>query len=153
MFSTQIDAVKGFFTAADWAGVGDAIMQGVAGGITSGLSWITDAATGAAQSALDAAKGLLGISSPSKVAASEVGEPFSQGVGVGAVDAMPRVADRIQSALQGLMSDLAVPQPTMAGIGSGGITLNVYLQGSATYEDGRAVGAGIDDELRSRGLA
>jgi len=41
----------------------------------------------------------------------------------------------------------------MAGAGAGGgMTINVYLSGSATYEDGRAVGAGINDELRSRGL-
>lgn len=153
VFQNQLDTLRGIFDIFGWSEIGENIITGIANGMTASLSWIEDAARSAAQSALDTAKSWLGIGSPSKRAGKEIGEPFSQGVGVGAIDAMPHVADRIQSAMQGLMGNLSAPQPAMAGQGGRGpITLNIYLQGKATYEDGRAVGAGIDDELRARGL-
>lgn len=153
-FQTQIDAIMGVFGQTDWASIGSNMMQGIADGISAGVQWIVDAASNAAQAALDAAMELLGISSPSKVAAKQIGEPFAQGVGMGAERAMPSAIGKIQSAMDGLMSNLSAPQPALAGQGSGG-TYNLYitLQGKATYEDGRAVGAGVADEMRKRGMA
>ena len=67
IFKNAIDAVIKFFTETDWKQVGLNIIQGIANGITSGVSWIINAAKAAAQAAFDAVKGFLGIDSPSKV--------------------------------------------------------------------------------------
>jgi hypothetical protein len=149
-FETQIEAIKSFFTAVDWASLGEAIIRGIADGINSSLSWIEDAARGAAQTALDTAKSWLGISSPSKVAAAELGEPFAEGIGVGAMGQMDAITGSIQGSLNRMVDRLQAPT-LVAGASGGAMTINVYLSGSATYDDGRAVGRGVRDELRLRG--
>jgi phage-related protein len=40
------------FTSIDWGAVGTAVVQGIANGITAGMSWVADAARRVAQSAL-----------------------------------------------------------------------------------------------------
>lgn len=83
--STKIDAVitavqgmpASLLGAAQ--GIGEAIVNGIVNGIKSGLSFVTDAARNLAQSAIDAAKGVLGIKSPSTVMA-EVGVNVAQGL-------------------------------------------------------------------------
>lgn len=60
------DAIRKFFTETDWGAVGQAIIDGIVSALTNGVSAIAEAAKKAAQAALDAAKGFLGISSPSK---------------------------------------------------------------------------------------
>lgn len=77
------DAIVKFFKETDWGQIGHDILTGVARGITSGLQIIKDAAIAAARAALDAAKGFLGIGSPSKVFAAEVGYPSGQGQAIG----------------------------------------------------------------------
>jgi len=63
--SAAWQAIKNFFQNTDWGAVGKAIIEGVARGITAAVGWLKDAARRAAQAALDAAKGFLGIHSPS----------------------------------------------------------------------------------------
>lgn len=63
--------------------VGKNIIQGVAEGITKGIKAITSAAKDAAHRALNAAKSALGIHSPSKVFASEVGKWIPAGMAEG----------------------------------------------------------------------
>ena len=96
------------FNSTDWGEVGRNIIQGIANAILGGIDIIKNAAQAAAQAALDAAKGLLGIQSPSKVAAAQVGVPFVQGVAKGLEDFNP-----LNSALRGLSLALtsgAAPQ-------------------------------------------
>lgn len=69
-----IDAI----TKVDWASVGENIIKGMAGGISSATHFIVEAATAAAQAAFAAAKGFLGIESPSKLFAT-VGENMMMG--------------------------------------------------------------------------
>ena len=63
----------------DWAELGRAIIDGIAAGIRAGATAIADAARSAAKAALDAAKGFLGIDSPSKVMKAEVGIQIARG--------------------------------------------------------------------------
>lgn len=70
-------------TSVDWLSLGGQIIQGIANGITNGIEAIKQAALAAAQAALDAAKGFLGIQSPSRRAEEEVGRPLVEGVEVG----------------------------------------------------------------------
>ena len=150
----QLDSIRTAITAIDWGATGNAIIQGIADGITNGAQYIVNAAEDAANRALQAAKSWLGIRSPSRKAADEVGEPWAEGVGVGAMRGLRNLAGQIDSGLASVMGDISMPQPALAGVGGRApITIHITLQGGATYEDGRAVGAGVSDELRSRGLA
>jgi phage-related protein len=154
IIGNQLDSIKTAITSIDWGATGNAIIQGIADGISNGASYIINAAEDAAQSAYEAAKSWLGISSPSKKAADDIGEPFAEGVGVGALRGLRSLAGQIDAGLASVMGDISTPQPAMAGASERpSITLNIYLQGSATYEDGRNLGAGVADELRARGHA
>lgn len=139
--------------AIDWAGLGRNIIDGIANGISSAAGRIAEAAQDAARRAYEAAKSWLGISSPSKKAEEGIGKPFAEGIGIGAMRGLSEIAGRIDSGLASMFSDLSAPQPAIAGAGEGSLQINVYLQGGATYEDGRRAGQGIADELRSQGLA
>jgi hypothetical protein len=68
-----------WFKNVDWGAVGMGIIQGIATGITAATHFIVSAAQNAAAAALAAAKGFLGISSPSSRFFEEVGVPSMQG--------------------------------------------------------------------------
>lgn len=79
------DSIISFFTTTDWQQLGDSIIDGIVNGISAGAGAIADAAQAAAQAALDAAKGFLGIESPSK-AFLEVGRNINAGLAAGLAD-------------------------------------------------------------------
>lgn len=99
------------FQNTDWKAVGTAIIQGIANGISAGAGAIADAARAAAQAALDAAKGFLGIESPSKVAAMQIGEPFTEGLALGLGDVAP-----IRNSVADLVNEMTLPfaQPVIS---------------------------------------
>ena len=65
--------------------VGSHIIQGIADGIRKGIGKITSAAKDAAQRALNSAKSMLGIHSPSRVFRDEVGAMIPEGMAVGII--------------------------------------------------------------------
>ena len=77
-----IDDIVAAFSI-DWSAIGSGIIEGIKSGITNGIEAIKKAARAAAQAALDAAKRLLGIGSPSRAAALQIGMPIAAGIGVG----------------------------------------------------------------------
>lgn len=87
--------------------LGQNIIDGVVKAISSGAQSVIDALTGMAQSALDNVKKFLGISSPSRVFAAEVGYPMAQGIAQGILDGLPVVASAIDS-LAGEAKDKAI---------------------------------------------
>jgi hypothetical protein len=150
-FQTQIDAITGIFNGVNWAQIGMDLMQGIVNGINNGISWIENAARDAAQSALDAAKWVLGISSPSKAASDELGMPFTQGMSIGAEKGIPSATKRIQAALDGMTSDLSLARPTSAAGAAGGtINITIYADSNDTAKRAKL---GILDGLRAAGLA
>ena len=82
---TGIDGVTA--KLREWIGsaaqFGRDLVAGIASGISASAGKIADAAKYAAQSALNSAKALLGIASPSKVMAKQVGLPIGQGIAAG----------------------------------------------------------------------
>lgn len=86
--SEGVNAIKNFFTTTDWGAVGKSIIEGIGNGISSMIGWLGDAARNAARAALDAAKGFLGIKSPSKVMMG-VGKNMMLGMAVGIEQASP----------------------------------------------------------------
>ena len=130
------------FNDTDWGEIGTNIILGIANAILGGIDIIKDAAAAAAQAALDAAKGLLGIESPSKVFQYEVGGNIVAGL-VRALDLGQR---DVASAMTGLV---APPQlgngagPRLATTGGnfgGGGGTTVIFQSGAINAAGAAPG-------------
>ncbi len=150
---SAINAIRGFFSGS-WSDIGARMMQGIADGIRGAWNWVADAARGAAESALNAAKSALGISSPSKVAAEEVGKPLAQGVKMGAEAEYGNLRmDRVFNQFFDLSPAL---QPVAAS--SGGTrtitvspVLNFYGANNAESVR-RGAESGLIDALRQAGL-
>lgn len=98
-----------------FASAGMDLMRGLVQGIMNGMSWVVNAAKNVAQSAVNAAKSVLGIHSPSRVF-KEIGGYTMQGFGIGidkegrsVVSGMGSMANSITEAFN---SNLAVPDIT-----------------------------------------
>lgn len=114
------DIVEGIKLAfqIDWGSVGLNIVQGIANGITNALSWIRNAARQAARAALDAAKGFLGIRSPSKVMEMEVGWQMGLGVARGWENSLAALRDSMSLSMGRMVP--AIAGAGMAGAGGQG---------------------------------
>lgn len=93
-----------------FASAGMDLMRGLVDGIKSGLSWVVNAAKNVAQSAVNAAKSVLRIHSPSRVFRG-IGGYISQGLGIGimkdsnrAIDASRRLAKHVTSAFEPMIN-------------------------------------------------
>lgn len=103
-------AVPGAFSAlpGEMVSIGAQIISGMISGIQSAVGGLASAAASAAGSALNAAKSALGISSPSRVMAEEVGGPMAEGMVQG-------FQNGVTSGLKGVQ----IPTPQMPGIAAG----------------------------------
>jgi hypothetical protein len=115
LISTAVTNIIAFFRDTDWGSVGTNIVQGIANGIRNSLDWIMDAAIAAAQAALDAAKGFLGIQSPSKVFEMQVGWQMAAGTARGWEQGLDRL-------LPGAMGGLAPAFVSDVGNGFGAVS-------------------------------
>lgn len=148
-----LDQIKNFFALFGWKDVGESITQGIADGIKAGWHWVTDAASGAAQAALDAAKGLLGIHSPSKVAAQELGRPFAQGFAQGAQFEFGGMTDQLNAGMNAMIGGFSAPRAATAGAGVGAITIEQHFYGAADAPAVRSAAKdGVLAGLRQRGI-
>lgn len=75
-----ITSIIATFKGINWGEVGMNIVKGIASGITGSISLIASAAKSAASAALQAAKGFLGIKSPSTLFENEVGTNMGLGL-------------------------------------------------------------------------
>jgi phage-related protein len=91
IIGSLITSIVSLWNNTDWGAIGRGIIDGIASSLTGGSGRIAEAARDAARAALDAAKGFLGISSPSKLAAEMIGAPFSEGVALGITRGIGRV--------------------------------------------------------------
>lgn len=80
---------------------GKNIIDGIIGGVSSGIQALRDIVVDAAMSALNAAKEVLGISSPSKIYFEQIGKPIVQG-------AIEGIKDR-QKAFNTALNDVFTP--------------------------------------------
>ena len=130
------------------AEIGSNIVSGIWNGISSGWNWLTNKVSDLANSLLDAAKGALGINSPSKEFADEVGRWIMPGVGKGLDKSMPATlkdmkakAGELVSAMRAEMSasvgQLSVGASHAAGLRMAGAGTTVYndnrMEQSNTY--------------------
>ena len=108
------DAVK----AIDWPALGKAIIDGIIAGLKSAGEALFGAMKGLATEALGAAKGVLGINSPSKVFRDEVGAMIPEGMAVGVEENAHMVTDAVESMASGLAVDADLNLPDMSAIGA-----------------------------------
>lgn len=94
--------IKDAFTSVDWASLGRSIIDGIKNGISNAASSLFESLKSLASNALQSAKNFLGIGSPSKVFAKEVGQWIPAGVALGIDDNLPPVTASVES-MAGLM--------------------------------------------------
>lgn len=147
IFRLQLDNIGLLITGIDWAGLGTAILQGIANGITGAAGMLADAAREAAQRAYEAAKSWLGISSPSKKTAEKIGKPFVEGIGEGIRDSMRDLQGSVNLGLGSMFSGMQ-----MAGA-SAETAVNITINVSGNAGTGQAARSGVLSALRQAGLA
>lgn len=132
--TSLVDGVKGL--PDKFKEIGANIVTGIWNGISSGWDWLVNKVKGLAESLYEGAKDALGIESPSKVFAREVGQWIPPGIGSGIEKAMPA----LQRELDEEMNALANRMQEAVAIETGGITVrtraNAEHNASTEYPKG-----------------
>jgi phage-related protein len=101
--------------------IGSDIVSGIWSGISSGWGWLKDSVSNLAGSLFESAKNALGINSPSKVFADEVGKWIPAGIAVGidknAKTAINSVKNLAIDTLGGAKAGLSNSTATVSGAG------------------------------------
>ena len=123
------------------AEIGSNIVSGIWNGISSGWNWLTDKVSSLANSLLDAAKDALGINSPSKEFADEVGRWIMPGVGKGLDKSMPATLKDMKAKAGELVSAMRAEMSASAGRLTVGAShaagLRMAGAGTTVYNDNR----------------
>ena len=107
-----------------FAQVGRGIVEGIKTGISSGWEGLKTWISNSMDSLLTWVKTKLGIKSPSKLFADEIGLPLAQGIGLG--------IERGMSSVRTALGTLAMPQLSLAPASSGFVPDSVYRQNRIT---------------------
>lgn len=119
------DILSGWYDEA--ASIAGDIISGLVDGITSGAAAVVDAISATVGGALDTAKEVLGIASPSKEFAQLgrfTAEGFALGIDASAMDAQNSVASMVAV-------PAAVPGASVGGAGAGSISVTVNINGAS----------------------
>ena len=123
------------------AEIGSNIVSGIWNGISSGWNWLTNKVSNLANSLLDAAKDALGINSPSKEFADEVGRWIMPGVGKGLDKSMPATLKDMRAKAGELVSAMRTEMSASAGQLTVGAShaagLRMAGAGTTVYNDNR----------------
>lgn len=87
---SAVTNVANAFKNVEWGSIGSNIITGIISGIGSAVAGLVSSAIDAAMSAFNAAKRALGIRSPSRLFADEIGKFIPPGITVGIEAAMPK---------------------------------------------------------------
>lgn len=145
--------------------VGRSIVEGIWQGITNAGEWLVGKITGWFDGVVGSVKRFLGINSPSRVFADQVGANMALGVGEGFADEMGVVERQLNRAMSGLapsVSGSVSVSGSAAGGGSSSVGADIgaavsrALNGAIVYMDGRKVGQLItkqqNNTIRANGL-
>ena len=122
-----------------FSSIGSAMVSGVWSGLSSSGSWLRGRISGWASGITSYIKRQFGIASPSKVMRDEVGVFLALGIGEGFRDAVPRVFDDMQAALELRKLDTAMK-----------INVSEKPSGSSS---GRLAGVTVNQNVYSRALS
>lgn len=120
IISDLIQKVKNFFANVDWGQLGKNIVLGIGRGLASMGGWIARQARNVASAALAAAKGFLGIHSPSK-AFGELGKFSAMGFGMQFQKTMGLMEPQ-------MAMSMSVPQASIATPAGSGISASDFPQ-------------------------
>ena len=141
--------------------VGKRIVEGIWSGIKNAGSWLVGKITGWFDGIVGGVKRFLGISSPSKLFADEIGENMGLGIGEGFENSMGTVQREINRAMDGLLPSVngnvsvtgASSTPASVDFAA---AVSRALSGAVVYMDGRKVGQLItrqqNNTIRANGL-
>jgi len=115
--------------AGRFRSIGSDIISGLVSGIRSGVGAVASAARDVAASAVSAAKSALGIGSPSKVMASEVGQWIPAGLAVG----VDRNAGLVEEAMLRITQSVVPGVPQLAGVASAGLAAPAFGSGEERH--------------------
>jgi len=121
-----ISAVKDAITSVNWKELGVNIIKGLINGIKSAASQIWSAMKDIASQALKAAKDALGIHSPSRVMANEVGKFIPEGIATGIENQIGSITDAMATATNATTRAFNPSLGESATTNVGGITMNIY---------------------------
>lgn len=119
-----IMAIIDTFRNTDWSAVGSGILQGIKDGFLKKVSSLWDAVREACQRVLNSVKNFLGIHSPSKVFADQVGEMIPAGIALGIEDNTKDMLSAARSSMELLTGSSAGATGYTANYG--GVSINVY---------------------------
>ena len=102
------------FANTDWGSIGSNIVSGIWNGISGMAGWLWGKVSGWAGGLLNDVKGALGIASPSKVFAREVGRWIPAGVGVGIDQGEPSLLRKARGMTGDLVREV---EGTVASVG------------------------------------
>lgn len=133
------------FTSYDWGSLGSRIVSGIVSGVSGAAGSLFSSLQNLASNALSAAKNALGIKSPSRVFAKEVGQWIPKGIAQG-IDGEDAPVVAINRQVDAMLS--AGRSAVDADYGSstynyGGFAINIYASPSQTASD-------IADEVSKR---
>lgn len=104
LVTAVVDGIKNL--PSQMVQIGYNIVMGVWQGIKNAASWFKQQVNNFFSGIVDGVKNALGINSPSKVFAEEVGEWIPPGVGVGFEDTLPELEDDMDAELDDLVKDM-----------------------------------------------
>lgn len=119
--------------------VGKNIVHGVWNGICNAAGWFKKQVKRFFSGIVDGVKDALGIHSPSRVFADEVGKWIPPGIGEGVSDQMPKLEKQTESEMQ----ELAKKMQTAVNVETGKITLDKNVE--QTYKVDQENGQSFDD--------
>jgi TP901 family phage tail tape measure protein len=118
----------------EFASIGTGIVEGIVSGISGSAGMITDTLKSVAGGALDSAKSFLGINSPSKVFADQVGTSIPEGIALGVANSAHLAHRAITRAAQGTVDSFKA-------------TLGIHSPSTVFRQLGIYLNAGLVDGL------
>ena len=118
--SGKMGTIMSTMNGQDWASVGSNMISGMINGINSGWTWLSNTITSIATNAINAAKRVLGISSPSTVFRDEVGKMIDAGLAIG-IDSDADVPLKAMDDIASSLADTAINDIQAPMIASGSV--------------------------------
>ena len=134
--------------------IGSQIIQGMVNGVSEAAGSLIDSVKGAVDDAIQAAKNLLGIKSPSRVF-RQIGRYTMQGAALGVDDDADLLLQSTDNAMRGMVSSAAeynTPAATLDGTQSSALLdeiklLHEDIKNMKIYLNGRTLVGGIADDM------